>query len=759
MSRACHPRWRLPFGAVALVSLVFWLMGGEGAVAAPADPHEQTGSVTPTLQRLQVAAPRLAIHARPDPGSTVLAVIDRGRLLDVLAQRGDWFEVKTGSIGIASGWVQRRSIEHGDWSVIPVPRVGAVQFADALVGSDQESGPDLGTLRPGARGMPLVTLPPELTDQLPPPAPNLPRESIPLPDRWRLMRALGYRFPWYDPYNQNVLKGDLPVTRLGDDMFIIVGAIFDGLAEFRQVPTPVSPSLAFGDTSTDTLGVPEQHLQAGTLLLNLAFTQGNTTYMPPAVEVRFAPVFTVNRAEVREAGFVRADPLDCGGIRQVGDIGDGLANGSADADDGLATLAGSGEDGVDSRTDPLGQLAVLDRGRRCERVDSFVGIQEFFLDYHLRDVSDRYDFDSIRVGIQPYNNDFRGFLFQDLPFGVRLFGNRANNVWQYNLGWFRRIEKDTNSGFNDIWQALRKDDLFYANVYRQDFPIIGFTSGLSVVHNRNRERQLYRDRNGFVARPAVFGSASRRPAPYSVTYIGYTGDGHLRALWPRARLNWSTTSYLAIGEDEFNPVAGRSQDIRAFFHASELSRDFSWMRVRASLLFASGDDDPRDGRAGGFDAIFENPQFAGADTSYWVRQGIPLVGGGLVALSGRNGVLASLRSSKELGQSNFVNPGLLLAGLGADFDLAPEVRVVANVNHLRFARVETLEYLRAQRLSSNEIGWDVSAGMQWRPLFNQNIVINASGAVLFAGRGLRELYGSERADTLYSVFINAIFTF
>ena len=42
------------------------------------------------------------------------------------------------------------------------------------------------------------------------------------------------------------------------------------------------------------------------------------------------------------------------------------------------------------------------------------------IDKHLRNVSHRYDFDSLRVGIQPFSSDFRGFLFQDAPFGVRL---------------------------------------------------------------------------------------------------------------------------------------------------------------------------------------------------------------------------------------------------------------------------------------------------------------------------------------------------
>ncbi len=121
------------------------------------------------------------------------------------------------------------------------------------------------------------------------------------------------------------------------------------------------------------------------------------------------------------------------------------------------------------------------------RFDHFLGVQEAFVDYHIRNTSDRYDFDSIRVGIQPYQQDFRGFLFQDSQLGIRLFGNRDNNRWQYNLAAFRRLEKDTNSGLNSVIDRPRDDYVFAANVYRQDFPVVGLTSQLSVTYNRNRE--------------------------------------------------------------------------------------------------------------------------------------------------------------------------------------------------------------------------------------------------------------------------------
>ncbi|MGZ5707308.1 MAG: hypothetical protein ACXWHE_16870, partial [Usitatibacter sp.] len=235
--------------------------------------------------------------------------------------------------------------------------------------------------------------------------------------------------------------------------------------------------------------------------------------------------------------------------------------------------------------------------------------------------------------------------------------------------------------------------------------------------------------------------------------LGYSGDGH----W--GRWNITATLYAALGHDERNPLAGRPQEIRAGFAAAEVSRDFSWVRLRLNALYQSGDKDPFDGKATGFDAILENPQFAGAETSFWIRQAVPLVGGGGVALSGRNGVLASLRSSKDQGQSNFVNPGLTLAGFGADADLTPQVRAIANVSYLRFVETAVLGVLRNQSPPSREIGWDVSAAVQWRPFMSQNVVLNVSAAVLLPGRGLEQLYDENQRGPQYSVLGNLLLTF
>jgi hypothetical protein len=518
-------------------------------------------------------------------------------------------------------------------------------------------------------------------------------EFIPLPDRWRIMESLGFKYPWYDPYNQNIFKGDKPIH--GEDWFLSLIGIADTIMEPRSLPTPTGITSSENPGQNDIFSGIDQTIFAQTFLTGLVYFKGDTTFKPPEYEYRLTLAMQYNRVDVDDVRILQVDP-------SFGNTRD----------------------------------------------DSFVAVQELFVDKHLRDTSDRYDFDAIRFGIQPFSTDFRGFLFQDLQFGARLFGNRDNNRWQYNLAWFRRIEKDTNSGLNDVGEGLRDDDIFIANLYRQDWPNIGFTSQATLVWNRNREDESFFDENGFIARPSSLGTES--PREYDAYYAGYNGDGHI------GRVNLTVSGYYLFG-DNIGTFTGEKSDIRAGFAAAEASMDFDWIRVRLSAAFSSGDDDPFDDRSEGYDAIFENPIFAGADTSYWIRQNIPLIGGGGVALSGRNSLIPSLRSSRELGQSNFENPGLQLIGVGTDFDITSKHRVSFNLNQLWFDDTATLEVARNQSNIDRGIGTDVSVAWIYRPFATQNIVLRLSGAVLLPGEGIEDMYGED--DDYYSVLGNFTFTY
>ena len=509
--------------------------------------------------------------------------------------------------------------------------------------------------------------------------------SVPIPDRWRIVDTLGYEDNWYDPYHRNTLKGDKPVY--GDDWFFSLNVISDSIYEKREIPTPVGASSTIKPGKIDIYGGPEQMILNQNLLMEFVWYKGDTVFRPPDYEFRLIPVINYNYVELDEVQGVNVDP-------------------------------GNGE----------------------TRDDHHIGLQAAFVDVHLRNVSDRYDFDSIRVGIQPFSSDFRGFLFQDNQFGVRLFGNRDNNIFQYNLALFQRMEKDTNSGLNDQGKPFREDYVFAANLYWQDLFVKGLMSQVSLIHNQNNEEgEFFFDNNGFIARPSSLGREV--PRGYDVTYLGYNADGHI------GRLNLTASAYYAFGETDPGVFVDEKVDISATFFAAELSMDFDWFRPRVSFLYGSGDDDPYDDEANGFDAIFENPQFAGSDSSYWIRQNVPLVGGGRVALSSRNGVLNSMRSSKELGQSNFTNPGIILAGIGFDMDLTPELRLSGNFNQLYFDDTAVLEVARNQGSIDDEIGQDLSLSLIYRPWMTQNIVVRASYATLIPGQGYDDLF--EDADSDY----------
>ena len=545
-------------------------------------------------------------------------------------------------------------------------------------------------LIPG-RAPPSAAEPPVVNPAaVPPPIPVEHGYVIAAPDRWRLLEGLGRPENLFDPYNTNTLKGDKPI--FGDDWFVALSATSDTLYEASRVPTGVAPNGLARPATNNTFGRYGRRLISETDLFSLSLIKGDTTFKPPDFELRLTPAFNFNRLKVGELRVLNANP-------QAGPV----------------------------------------------RYSSFVGLQEGFVEYHLRNVSEYYDFDSLRVGIQPFSTDFRGFLYQDNEPGVRLFGNRDDNRWQYNIAYFRRLEKDTDTGLNNLGLRWRRDDLIVTNLYRQDFPVSGFTSQGVFVRNANSEgEQMFYDQNGFLVRPLQIGDD--RGYGYDVNYLGYNGDGHF------GRLNLTTSFYWAFGHqthNEFGPPGNNGAHINAFFAAAEPAIDFDYFRLRLSGLYASGDSNPQDSHASGFDAIFENPQFAGGDDSYWIGQSLPLIGGGAVALNTEDGVLADLRSSKGEGQSNFINPGIVLGGFGGDLDIMPELRLSGNANYLRFVSTKPIEFLRHQPNIPDALGYDLSLALTYRPFDTQNIIFRLSGAVMLPALGLKAIYNTQGGGTLF----------
>lgn len=553
-----------------------------------------------------------------------------------------------------------------------------------------------------------------------------PPGAVPMPNRWRVPYAHWRRYdpergeqPYQDeklhlwhPYRQSLLKGDAPI--IGQDIFLNLTAASLTEFEARRLPTPSGVSAARPGSvefygRSDNLGV-QQFFSFGAELF-----EGEAAFKPVHWAVKFQPVFNLNYLHSREAGVVAPDPRgidggpnpprpDIGGIQNPGDI-DGLLGGDLDP----ATGSFSGR-------------------RHTTRTKNYVALQEWFAELHLGDLSVNYDFFAFRLGNQVFNSDFRGFIFNDVNLGARLFGNYDNNHLQYNLAFFDLREKETFSELNTF--ERRGQQVLIANVYRQDFLWKGYTAQLS-FHANWDEGDPHYDRAGFIIRPAPLGTV--RPHDVHAYYLGWAGDGHI------GRWNLSHAVYQVFGRDEFNGLAGRPVEINAQMAALELSYDRDWIRYKASLFYASGDDDAEDGRATGFDSILDNPNFTGGPFSYYARQGFNL-GGTAVGLKHRNSLVPDLRSSKAEGQANFVNPGVIIAGLGAEIELTPKLRSFLNANYVRLAESDPIRTALLTNKADEELGWDLSLGFQYRPLLTDNIIISAGFGAFLPGQGYKDVY-------------------
>jgi hypothetical protein len=154
----------------------------------------------------------------------------------------------------------------------------------------------------------------------------------------------------------------------------------------------------------------------------------------------------------------------------------------------------------------------------------------------------------------------------------------------------------------------------------------------------------------------------------------------------------------------------------------------------------------------------DNPAFAGGKFSYWNRQAIKLNG---VNLVDRFSLVPHLRSSKIQGQTNFVNPGLMLANFGFDMEITPRLRSINNLNMLWFDRTQVLEQFVFQSGIDKHIGTDISSGLEYRPLLNDNLIMLAGVSGLVPGRGFEELFGSlsQDVDGLFAGFLEVAMTY
>jgi len=654
-------------------------------------------------------APQQIPNQRPGRSSVQGIVADAdGRPVpaaDVILRAGDREVARTTTSG--DGVFRLLDVRPGDYSLAVSKDGYAPQTQSGLhVSASELVSVDLTLQRTTAppRARPIEPGPPTPYGRVvrPGPDPNAtpvplpPGEKIfmPVPDRWNLplpeWDRYGIRgdYPyvsghWWDPYNQNLVKGDYPI--FGKRTFFTFTGVSDSLLEGRNLPTPSGVSTE-NQGGEPFFGRGGAYVPVTSLRTSFDLFRGDTVFRPVDWRVRVAPAYSLNFVNLAEFNNVNFD------VRRGG-----------------------------------------------TRLDHHLGLQEAFGEKKLFDIGHQYDFVSIRAGIQEFTSDFRGFMAVLEAPGVRVFGTLKSSRIEYNIAAFDLLEKDTNSGFNEL--NRRKSLVYVANTYIQDFLTPGYTQEFSVHANRDYG-QLHYDRNGFLVRPTPVGViASNDVHAY---YLGEAGNGHI------GRINVSQAFYQALGHESFNPIAAQRQDVNAQMGAVEISLDKDWLRIKGATFIASGDGDPNDSKAHGFDAILDIPAFAGGPFDLWNRQGLRLAGTG-TGLKSPLSLLPTLRTNKDEGQPNFVNPGIFLINGAADVDLTPKLRAFVTTSYLRFMKTEAMEALLFQEKVRPTIGFDYGGGATYRPPLSDNIVIIGGVQAMRLGQGLRDIY---TRSNLFSIFVN-----
>jgi hypothetical protein len=101
------------------------------------------------------------------------------------------------------------------------------------------------------------------------------------------------------------------------------------------------------------------------------------------------------------------------------------------------------------------------------------------------------------------------------------------------------------------------------------------------------------------------------------------------------------------------------------------------------------------------------------------------------------------------------------------------MKLFANLNYLMFMDTDSIKTALVTKNIDREIGWDLSLGVEYRPLLTDNIRLTAGFGMLSPGAGFKDIYRTSSSsvpgftsqstkdapDILTSGFFGATFTF
>ena len=260
----------------------------------------------------------------------------------------------------------------------------------------------------------------------PPPAKEIQKAG----SRWRTYDLNGnpqYTFRIQDPYHQNILKADFPVT----------GNWFLELTAFNNLVYKSRRNLDFSKVFA-----PE--IAAG----NFKFVRHNNFFNENLIfgaEIRrFDDTFVPSDFRFRVNGVIDYK-------RDINAFNDGTH-------------------GRPHLFDAFADFRLHDFGGQGQAADGHYNFDLVFL----------------RGGLQTFRSDFHGLVLNDVGLGGRVFGEAKRNRLRYDFAWLKLFQRDAVSGFIDLSKPSRHQVVIAR--FTWDDLLLGWNSEWSFHYNRDRRK-------------------------------------------------------------------------------------------------------------------------------------------------------------------------------------------------------------------------------------------------------------------------------
>ena len=344
---------------------------------------------------------------------------------------------------------------------------------------------------------------------------------------------------------------------------------------------------------------------------------------------------------------------------------------------------------------------------------------------------------NIRAGIQDYKSDLIGSIYSDTDLGVRVTGTYKGIDW--SLYGTNRLENDLLSDFNQI-TSFRDQQVYIAHLQFN----IGKTIVKPSIHfNIDEEGDHGRGRVG-------------REEDVETFYVGFTTYG------PIGPVNLLTGFYGVFGDQDNVSLVGaiplRDQNVRAFVGYFDVSYPVLNGKItpHTGVFYASGDNDPFDGDATGFDAISDHVDVWGSN-GFMIGDRVSLGALGGRTVMRHDSPYTSLRDTDA--NSNFVNPGAVAVNFGLNTKPFDKLSLDTNFTQFWWRATDSLEAIIAALGTPNNLGNTLGfeLNMEANYKLTDKLNINASGTIYKTHQEMRKIYGDN--DLLAKITAGIQFNF